>query len=211
MRQFLAKHGAQIAGVLSGFDRLVFHGFLRGISYAGGMESYLYCAGVLLKNFKTFVRATSIKIIEASLAAAVAQKRPVIGLPGAKDDKQAEARKIAERDRIAAGLVCVLKTVEPCHSFNVVWDSEKGRLALRRELRKCLHLYHYIEHPRLGFLHVRLQTWFPFDIQVWMNGRDILARQLSRAGVDYRKKENAIVEVEDLRRARAHALVTEPL
>jgi hypothetical protein len=127
MRHFLAKHGARIAGVLAGFDRLVFHGFLRGIGYAAGMESYLYSAGVLLKNFKAFARATSIEIIEASLAAAVAQKRPVIRLPGAKDDKQAEARKSAERDRIAEGLVCVLRTVEPCHSFNVVWDPEKGR------------------------------------------------------------------------------------
>src|SRR5229473_2522768 len=33
MKEFIAKFGDQISGVLSGFDRLVFRGHLRGISY----------------------------------------------------------------------------------------------------------------------------------------------------------------------------------
>jgi hypothetical protein len=33
MKEFIAKHQAQILGVLSGFDRLVFRGTLRGIAY----------------------------------------------------------------------------------------------------------------------------------------------------------------------------------
>jgi hypothetical protein len=36
MQEFIAKHKEEIAGVLSGFDRLVFRGTLRSISYAEG-------------------------------------------------------------------------------------------------------------------------------------------------------------------------------
>lgn len=202
MRHFLDKHGSQIGGVLSGFDRLIFRGYLRGISYPSGMGCFLSCAGVLLKNFKAYAQATSARVIKASLAAALAYNRPVIYLAGSKDDKQAEARKIAQRDQIETGLVCVFKTSELRHSFKPVYDPKTRQLVLKRERRKCLHLYHYFSHPRLGFLHVRLQTWFPFDLQVWMNGREILARQLDRAGLQFRKEQNAILEVEDFRRAQ---------
>jgi len=37
MNEFIAKHAEGIAGVLSGFDRLVFRGTLRSISYPEGM------------------------------------------------------------------------------------------------------------------------------------------------------------------------------
>ena len=43
------------------------------------------------------------------------------------------------------------------------------------EQRKCLHLYHYYEHPVLGRCHVRLQTWYPFQ-------RERLPQRLALAG-----------------------------
>ena len=36
------KHQDQIAGVLSGFDRLVLRGTLRSIAYSQGMSQYLW-------------------------------------------------------------------------------------------------------------------------------------------------------------------------
>jgi hypothetical protein len=36
MKEFIAKHREQISGVLSGFDRLVFRGTLRGIATRTG-------------------------------------------------------------------------------------------------------------------------------------------------------------------------------
>src|SRR5216684_8752514 len=41
MKEFIARHAQGIAGVLSGFDRLVFRGTLRPISYPEGMMGYL--------------------------------------------------------------------------------------------------------------------------------------------------------------------------
>ena len=37
MKEFIAKQRGEIAGVLSGFDRLIFLGTLRSISYPEGM------------------------------------------------------------------------------------------------------------------------------------------------------------------------------
>ena len=39
-------------------------------------------------------------------------------------------------------------------------------------------LYYSYNDPEFGLMHVRIQTWFPLTIQVYVNGHDWLARQL---------------------------------
>jgi hypothetical protein len=43
-------------------------------------------------------------------------------------------------------------------------------------MRTWWHLYKYFVHPQCGFMSARLQTWFPFNIQVCLNRREWLAR-----------------------------------
>jgi hypothetical protein len=50
-------------------------------------------------------------------------------------------------------------------------------------------------------MHVKLQTWLPFSIQVWLNGRAWLARQLDEAGVGYLRHDNALLRIDDLQAA----------
>ena len=51
-------------------------------------------------------------------------------------------------------------------------------------------------------MHVRLQTWFPLQIQVYVNGHEWLARKLKQNGIRYTKRENAFLWIEDLARAQ---------
>jgi uncharacterized protein (DUF924 family) len=55
MHEFIAKHHDKIAGILSGFDRLVFRGTLRSIAHDAGMQRYLWANRVLLKDFAAHV------------------------------------------------------------------------------------------------------------------------------------------------------------
>lgn len=55
-------------------------------------------------------------------------------------------------------------------------------------------------------MHLRLQTWFPFQVMVCVNGRLWLARQLAHAGIDYLQRDNSFVWIEDLPRAQALAV-----
>jgi len=54
-----------------------------------------------------------------------------------------------------------------------------------------------------GLIHIRLQTWLPFPIQVCLNGREYLARQLTKAGIGYEQRDNCFVRIDDLPRAQA--------
>src|SRR5439155_26664550 len=63
-------------------------------------------------------------------------------------------------------------------------------------------LYHYLEHPVFGFMHIRLQTWFPFQVQVWINGREWLGRTLDRKKISYQRRENCFPWIADVPRAQ---------
>ena len=46
-------------------------------------------------------------------------------------------------------------------------------------------------------MHVRVQTWFPFTVDICLNGRQWLAHQMDQAGIAYRQCDNCFVWVED--------------
>src|SRR6266436_3228906 len=108
------------------------------------------------------------------------------------------ARQIKEKDHIKEGLIVVFACVEPCQSFDLKRDKATKHLLLRSKERKCLHLYFYYQDRDFGLMHVRLQTWLPFTIQVCVNGREWLARQLDRAGITYTKRDNCFTYISDL-------------
>jgi hypothetical protein len=87
--------------------------------------------------------------------------------------------------------------------YDIERNAAKKRLELVRRYRKCLHYYWYEIHPECGFLHLRLRTWFPFDVQICLNGREWLARQLDRAGLGYERYDNCFAHVADFARAQA--------
>ena len=202
MNEFIAKFGDQITGILSGFDRLVLRGTLRAIVYAKGMGDYLGHNGVLLKDFARHVQEVSARVKQASLATAKELRRTVMYLASSAVDKEKTARALAAEQKITEGLVCVLTCVEPCQSFEVYRNAEEKKLELETRLRKCLFLYHYSIHPVFGFMHARIQTWFPFSIQICLNGREWLARQMDAEGLHYLRQDNCFPWIEDWARAQ---------
>jgi len=66
----------------------------------------------------------------------------------------------------------------------------------QRTPTKCLHLYKYFIHPQFGFMSARLQTWFPFNIQICLNGREWLDRQLRRRSrLDSKRVDNCFTRL----------------
>lgn len=202
MSRFTSRFADRVVGVLSGFDRLALRGTLRAYAYEDGLGKYLSYCGVLLKDFGRFVEGITKRVREASLAASLEAGREVRYLPSSRDSKEEIARAIAERDHITEGPICVLKCVEPCSSFDVHRNPETRELELVLEERKCLHLYHYQFHPVFGFMGARLQTWFPFGIQICINGREWLARQMDAQGMSYERRDNCFISVADFERAQ---------
>jgi hypothetical protein len=204
MDSFVQRFAPLVLGVLHGFDRLRLRGSSRWLSCVRGVMHLLWKTQVLLKDFAGFAQDSTSTLRTALEEAAKAQERPVVYLPGSCS-KEEVARDIATRHQVRSGLVVVLSSLEPCLTFRVRKDKERQRLVLRAESAKCLHYYHYYLDPELGWLHTRLQSWFPFPMQVCLNGRDWLARQMDQAGLGYVQRDNCFSWLQDVPQAQALA------
>ena len=87
-------------------------------------------------------------------------------------------------------------------TFDIYRNREARQLQLVQRERKCLHIYQYWMHPDLGFLNARIQTWFPFRIQICLNGREWLVRQLEAQRIAHLRQDNCVVWVKDFPRAQ---------
>jgi len=203
MQSFVSRHQHQIQGTLSGFDRLRFVGSLLRLSYLDGLAGFLAVTGVLLKEFGNYMLGLSRRIKHASerLAETTVSGR-VHYLPSGSQSKEDFAHALPGPAQ-PSGLIAVLSCVEPCRSYELHRNPQTKHLELRPANRKCLHYYFYLDHPVFGPMHVRLQTWLPFQIKVVLNGHDWLARQLDAAGIGYLKKDNTFVALDDFGRAQA--------
>ena len=77
---------------------------------------------------------------------------------------------------IIEGLIGVLCCMECCPSFKLVSGKDRPRLVNARRQQRVL--YFYFLDPELGLIHIRLTTWFPFTVQVYVNGHSWLAQQM---------------------------------
>ena len=203
MQQFTQRHEQRILGVLEGFDRILFRGTLQSISHVQGLSTFLNVRHILLKNFKQFVEDCTGHLARHARQVAEAAGRPYHYVGSAKARKDELALGIARRDGITQGLICVLACVEPCASFDLHKDRPSHKLVLVPARRKCRFFYFYYLDPDFGLMHVRLQSWLPFDVQVCLNGREWLARQLGREGIGFEKADNSFRRIDDLPRAQA--------
>ncbi|HUI08056.1 MAG TPA: hypothetical protein VL486_13740 [Verrucomicrobiae bacterium] len=200
---FLNRFGNSLTGVLSGFDRLRLRGTLRHLFQPTVMEAYLNARRVLIKDFGAFAQALTTRVKAAAYATAEQAGRPFRYWPHAQTSKEDLARQIARTDGVSSGLIAIFSALENCLSYSVRGDRQSKQIHLVLEPRKCLHLYHYFLHEQLGLCHVRVQTWFPFTVDICLNGRDRLARQMDAAGLAYRQRDNCFVWVADALRAPA--------
>jgi hypothetical protein len=202
LKSFIARFGEQVTAVLSGFDRLVFRGTLLPLMRQYGMFHFLEHAGVRLLDLKPYVQRTTEQLKAAALADVQELGRPEIYLGSSKTSKEDLARKVLREHAVKEGLICALTTVEPCMSFEYHRSKDRRERGLRLVPSKCLHLYKYFIHPRFGFMNARIQTWFPFNIQICLNGREWLARDLTKKGSTFKRADNGFTWLSDRRLAQ---------
>jgi hypothetical protein len=202
MQSFLTRHQPNVKGVLSGLDRIRFRGTVRWLSSWRGMMSFLGTIRVLLKDFGRWSSALTEDIKRSTEKIAAAAGRPIIYLHSSQIRKELYALNVAAEDHITEGLICVLTCVEPCYSFRVGGNRQTRLLELHYGPSKCLHQYFYWQHPQLGLVYLRLQTWLPLTVHIGLNGREWLANQLRAEQIPFEQRDNCFVDVGDVNRAQ---------
>ena len=195
MKTFLQRFALLVSGILSGFDRVVFKGRLPQLYSPEGMNCYAAANHVRYLDFKAHAKEVTRQVVAASLVDSAKAAGRFQYLPSGQASKEEAARAILKRCPISEGLVAVLQCVEPCWTFDT--KSIDGRLKIVGQMGKCSALYHYYLHPRFGWMYIRLQTWFPFEVQIGLNGREWLAQRMDQEGMRYQRSDNKFLWVED--------------
>ena len=134
MNEFVRKHEGRIHGVLSCFDRMLFRGYLPIMS-GWSMAQLLKAHDIDSASVKPFLLSNAERVKAHAMALSRKHGRPFEYL-GAKLRKEDAARKVAERDGITDGLVCIFSAVEPCRTFSLRFTT--GQPYVHSAKRKCL-------------------------------------------------------------------------
>ncbi len=196
------KYRDKIAGVLSCYDRLIFTGTIKNISYAQGMTSYLYHKKIRIFDYSMF--AEPFRDLIRNNAEMLAKENN-IGIEFVRKQhirKEDLVQKVLKIRGSHPGLVHIISAMESCPSYQPWHDKKTGKTYLKGKQSKCLHYYFYFIDEFLGLCYFRVPTWCPFRLQVYVNGHNILKSYLDTEHIDYTIIDNAFDSIEDWERAQ---------
>jgi len=203
VEKLIARLGHAIVAVISGLDRIMLKGCFRHLMYPEGAMDFLRLRKVLNKDYKDWAQAQSQQLIASVEQYAEEHTgRGIIAIPSSRIRKEELAHRQQKEMGIENGVIGAWSCVEAGQSFRACFDREKGFPQLRWEEVRCKHLYLYLDHQDYGFCNLRIQTWFPYQIQIALNGREWLCRQLDNAGIAYQRSGNKFLELANAKAAQ---------
>jgi hypothetical protein len=196
MELLIDRYAENILGVLGCYDRIIIRGTLPTICYADGMARYLTSKEIRLFDYTQFADPYREKLKAHAEALATKNSMPIEFIRSSNARKEDIAKKHLDNSKF--GLVCILSAMEACATYKPWHDKVSHRTFLKSAQGKCLHYYFYFNDPDIGFGYVRVPTWCPFQLQVYFNGHNVLANQLSKKKIGYSMVDNAFDYIEDL-------------
>jgi len=198
-KRFLDKFSSLIVTVLSCFDRVIFKGYLPFHS-EGELNSWVdYTLRIRRTDFVTQLEQRSEELVNHAKAFAAKASRPYEYRQG-RFRKEQFIQDIIRRDNVTEGLVAVLCTQETCRSIKLAYADKRPRLIFAKRPQRVL--YYYFLDRDFGLMYIRLETWFPYTIQVYVNGHDWLARQMLRRKIGFVQRDNAFTQLHDPQQAQ---------
>jgi len=200
------RYAAQIAGVVSCYDRIVITGTLPGVCYAEGMATYLRSHGIRLFDYPRFVEPLREEIRHNAERLAREHGLEIEFIRSAHAFRKEERiRAILDQRGEQPGLVHIFAAMEPCAAFMPWHDKATGKTTLRYKDGKCLHYYFYVIDEEFGLCYLRVPTWAPFRLQFYCNGHNWLTRQLRQQGIAVEPLDNKFRALGDSAQAQARA------
>jgi predicted transcriptional regulator len=202
MKLLTETYKKEIALSLSCFDRLIITGVLPEISYGAGMTNYLFEKEIKIFDYPKFAEPfkESIRANAERISKEQCIEIEFIHKSGIR--KESIISKKIETRGSHPGIVHIISAMEACDTFKPWHNKINGKTYLVKDQGKCLHYYFYFIDEQLGLGYVRVPTWCPFRLQVYINGHNLLASELINAGVKYTMIDNAFDSIDDVDKAQ---------
>jgi hypothetical protein len=191
---FLTNFANVIVTLLNCFDRVIFKGHLPFWTdqHLNGFVDHTL--KVRRKDFLPLLEGYAQQLVDHAQELANAAGRPYEFKQG-KFKKEKFIQDLIYNDRLTEGLVAVLCVMETCRSIKL--KRGKGRPSLHFTRRPQRVLYYYYLDREFGLMSIRLETFFPYGIQVYVNGHSWLAQQMQKKGLRFTQRDNAFTALEN--------------
>lgn len=195
LSRFVTKFTGLIVALLSCFDRVIFKGHLP-ISNGPALEGFVdHVLKIRRCDFMAFAEQQSEALVDRARRAAEEAGVEYRFLKGSHRKDKLVDEILRRRSDLVEGLIAVFCCMECCPSFKLVYGQGRPRLVDARRQQRAL--YFYSLDPQLGLIYTRLTTWFPFTIQVYVNGHSWLARELLARRLGFNLRDNAFTALDD--------------
>ena len=198
----IEQNKEKINGILSTFDRMLINGYILQLQNPQQFLYYLIQNNIQLKDFKEFAEQQT-EILCSHINNYIKENNVNLQyLKQASTDKDELARLELEKNPDKYGLIAAFSAVELCRTMTVVPNCYTQKLEITSRNTKCKHYYFYFNDKEFGWMFVKIQTWFPYNVQIYLNGHEYLRKRLEKNNIKYEMFNNSFSYIEDFDKAQ---------
>jgi hypothetical protein len=210
MELFTQLFGDLLTFVYHCFDRIVIHGYLSGLSRP---EQVVYFFREVLSMPVVSKELLSRRTEDYRDWVEAFARNHKIPMEWAEKGLRKEDRVLPALHRMekrgAYGVYFIFKSMEQGRTFRISMPKyptqDPNHRILAQQRSRFTHYYFYIRDEVLGPIIVRVASFFPFHATYWLNGHSFIQRELERAGIAFRKDDNAFLAVDNVAALQATA------
>jgi hypothetical protein len=210
MELFTNLFGSLLVFVYHCFDRIVIHGYLSGLSRP---EQVVYffrqVVGVAAVDKEVLSRRTN---EYQSWVEAYARNHhtPMEWAEKGVRKEDYVVRWLRSMERAHRyGVYFIFRSMEQGPTFRCTTPKyptkDPNHRILAPNRSRFTHYYFYIRDELLGPIVMRVASFFPFQTTYYLNGHSFIEQELNRAGIGFRKHDNAFLAVDDAAALQAAA------
>ena len=198
----LEQNKEKINGILETFDRMIINGYILQLCNYRQFLYYLIQNNVKLKDFDKFALSQTQCLCNHIEDYIKKNNCKTIYLKSGKIDKSEIVKNELDKNSEKLGMITALSTVEICNTMTVIPNKETQKLEVTSKPTKCKHYYFYYNDSEFGLMYLKIQTWFPYNVQIYINGREYLSKILDKNNIKYEMYNNSFSYIEDFNRAQ---------
>jgi hypothetical protein len=187
---------------VSCLDRLYLSGFVQSLQTPGGVVYFLReHRGMPIASPAVFEQIGG-RFRDGMRHYAEANHIPVVRLR--RDDRKIEVMR-PYLDRAAKTGRSQVAAIGVAQEFQVVWTARKRdtdptkavQFSFTKEPRRVTVFYLYLWDDDFGSAFIKICSYFPYPIKVWVNGHEWAKRQATKAGIGFTALSNGFASCDD--------------
>lgn len=198
----IEQNKEKINGVFRAFDRVIINGYILPLQQPRLFQFYLIQNNVKFVNFKEFAEKQTDSLCKHIDNFIQENSVTLQYLKSGKEDKQELVNATLINSNNKIGLVAAFSTVELCRTTTIQANHETKKLEPAVRNTKCKHYYLYFNDEEFGLMFFKIQTWFPYNVQIYINGREYCSKLFDKNNIKYEMFNNSFSYIDDFEKAQ---------